>query len=305
MNNLVSTVCVVVPTFRRLSLLRRCLKSIKQQTRQPNEVRVVAADPEERGLVEKALCEIGLRQAIVVCQTHTLLGGEARNLGWRSSESEIIMFIDDDDYWHPEKVAKHVDRHMESLAEVVYSGVVYTFSSPEQDFVRLPKAPVTSMKRALLLDGFCPATTSCVSVRRSSLEIASGFDEALRSYQDWDLWYRLADFCEFALIPEALTYFVQHSGERVSMTTQFRILAAKQLLEKFGRTQDLSDFFSRELIRTIERALVFSARGGDYRSIENVLWEIKKGNLKLLSWRTYWIGIKVVVYSFNHLLRST
>ncbi len=301
MTGLTPNTCVVIPTFRRPLLLERCLRSVYEQTQQADEVKVVASDPGEREAIERIIERIGL-QADVICGGRVLLGGEARNLGWRSSRSEIIMFVDDDDYWDRQKIAQHVRKHIESSAEVVYSGVTYTFSSTERNFVRLARPVPSDMKAALLWDGFCPPTTSCVSVARSALERVSGFDEGLKSYQDWDLWYRLAETCQFAFIRDPLTYFVQHSGERVSMQSGNRIQAAKQLLAKYGSSQELLDFLSRELVRTLERALVFSAKDGDITSFE-ILWsEMKARNLKALHWRTYWILFKMIFYISNSVL---
>ncbi|MCA1476126.1 glycosyltransferase [Bradyrhizobium sp. NBAIM08] len=301
MRNLVPTACVVVPTFRRPELLERCLRSLQEQSQQAHEIKIVASDPAEKETIERMVDLLGLTQADVIAKTRLLLGGEARNVGWRSCCSDIVMFVDDDDYWDSEKIAKHTRKHVESAAEVVYSGVVYTFGSSEQDFVRLARPPASDMRTALLRDGFCPPTTSCVSVTRSALEGASGFDEALKSYQDWDLWYRLAGTCNFASISEPLVYFVQHRGERVSMQSSNRLQAAKQLLEKYGRSQQLLEFLNRELVRTLERALVFSAREGDGTSFPRFWSEVRAGNLKVVHWRTYWISLKMLVYWSNHL----
>jgi glycosyltransferase involved in cell wall biosynthesis len=256
----------------------------------------VASDPAEKETIERIAGRLGLTQADVIASTRLLLGGEARNLGWRACRSDIVMFLDDDDYWDSEKIAKHLRKHIETAAEVVYSGVVYTFDSSEQDFLRLAKPPASDMRTALLCDGFCPPTTSCVSVARFALEGASGFDETLKSYQDWDLWYRLAETCKFVSISEPLVYFVQHRGERVSMQGSNRIHAAKQLLEKYGRSQQLLEFLNRELVRTLERALVFSAREGDATSFPKLWSEVRAGNLKMMHWRTYWISLKMVLY---------
>ncbi len=49
------------------------------------------------------------------------------------------------------------------------------------------------MVRALTLDGLCPPTTEAASPSGvPALEAVGGFDETLPSYQDWELWYRLA-----------------------------------------------------------------------------------------------------------------
>ncbi|MET4447038.1 glycosyltransferase involved in cell wall biosynthesis [Bradyrhizobium sp. GM2.2] len=294
--------CVVVPTFRRPLLLKRCLESILTQTAEANEIKIVASDPDEKETIESIVEEVGLSRAEVVCAGRKLLGGEARNLGWKLCESEIVMFVDDDDYWDQHKIALHLSKHQETTADVVYSGVTYTFHSPQESFIQKAIPAPSDVKSALTGDGFCPPTTSCVSVCRSALEHVSGFDDRLLSYQDWDLWYRLADTCKFASIAEPLTYFVQHSGERVSMQSDKRSAAATQLLEKHGRSKPMLDFLSREYVRTVERSLVFAARNGDFRCIANYWSEARSGSLSFINWRTYWILLKMVVYLPNRQL---
>ncbi|MCK1663443.1 glycosyltransferase [Bradyrhizobium sp. 151] len=290
------TTSVVIPTFRRPLLLERCLESVLRQTRQPDEVKVVASDPHERQAVVEIVRQVGLPQADVISGSHGLLGGQARNLGWKSCTSEVVMFVDDDDYWDDEKIFRHLSRHQETSAEVVYSGVTYVFDSSGKSFPRHAKPLGTNVKAALTSDGFCPPTTSCVSVRRAALESVSGFDDSLQSYQDWDLWYRLADTCKFESIPDPLTYFVQHRGDRVSMQTERRLAAAKQLLHKYGHSTELVNFLDRELLRTIERALVFAAQEGDAECFSRYYSEIQSRRLGVANWRTYWILLKMLAY---------
>jgi hypothetical protein len=55
--------------------------------------------------------------------------------------------------------------------------------------------------------------TSSVMARRDCLEECGGFDESLPLAQDWDLWLRLAQRTEVALLAEPLVCYRRHGGQ--------------------------------------------------------------------------------------------
>ncbi|HJT35319.1 MAG TPA: glycosyltransferase family 2 protein, partial [Pirellulales bacterium] len=92
-------ISVVVPTYRRHDLLRRCLAALAAQQFEGGDYEVIvaddAADPATRRLVETeaetANCDM---RYVPVEKTHG--PAAARNAGWRAARSEFIAFTDDD-----------------------------------------------------------------------------------------------------------------------------------------------------------------------------------------------------------------
>jgi GT2 family glycosyltransferase len=117
----VTSVAVIVPTFRRPGLLRGLLDSLLAGTTVPDEIVVVDNDPE--GSVDPASLPPGVR---------LLLGGfglnvtAARNLGWRTCRADVCLFVDDDNEVEPEAVEMLArgcaDPEVGIAGPVIYSG---------------------------------------------------------------------------------------------------------------------------------------------------------------------------------------
>jgi len=60
-----------------------------------------------------------------------------------------------------------------------------------------------------------------VMFRRSAYELMGGYRQQFYYGQDWDLWYRLAEFGKFLAIPEVL-YRARYSPQAISMTQSHR-----------------------------------------------------------------------------------
>jgi FkbM family methyltransferase len=92
-------VCVLIPTRNRVSLLERSLSSVLDQSSLPDEVVVVndASTDGTRQFLENFVKNHPSTHVIVIHQDVNGGVNVARNQGIRSSSSDWIMFLDDDD----------------------------------------------------------------------------------------------------------------------------------------------------------------------------------------------------------------
>lgn len=105
-------VSVVIPTYRRSDMLPRAIASVLNQTYQNIQVVVVDdnnPDTEYRNntehLMEQYSYEIRVKY-IKHCKN--MNGSVARNTGIDNSDGDIVAFLDDDDFYYPEKIEKQV-----------------------------------------------------------------------------------------------------------------------------------------------------------------------------------------------------
>jgi glycosyltransferase involved in cell wall biosynthesis len=99
-------VSAIIPTHCRPDLVCRAVRGVLNQTYINLEVIVVVDGPEPRTVGQlKSLSEQRLR---VIELQETVRGSEARNIGVREARGEWVAFLDDDDEWLPEKIAKQV-----------------------------------------------------------------------------------------------------------------------------------------------------------------------------------------------------
>lgn len=179
-------ISVVVPTYRRHDLLRRCLEALAAQQFEARDYEVIvaddAADPATRQLVETeaATAKCGIRY-VPIEKTHG--PAAARNAGWRASRSEFIAFTDDDCLPQPGWLAAGV--------EALTGGADAAWGRLEMP---LPPKPTDYQRDAAGLAGAVFVTANCFC-RRAALQKVGGFDERFTAAwrEDSDLYFSLLE----------------------------------------------------------------------------------------------------------------
>ncbi len=109
MNKLVS---VVIPTYKRSSMLIRTIESVLNQSYDNIEIIVVDDNNDDnyRKDTENKLIKYISNPKIKYIKHERNLGGcEARNTGLKEAKGEYICFLDDDDIIYKDKIEKQVE----------------------------------------------------------------------------------------------------------------------------------------------------------------------------------------------------
>jgi glycosyltransferase involved in cell wall biosynthesis len=99
-------VAVVIPTFHRPDLVRRAVRSVLDQSIRDLEV-IVVVDGRDQATCT-ALASLGDRRLQVHVPDRHLGNADARNAGVALSTAPWVAFLDDDDEWLPEKLARQL-----------------------------------------------------------------------------------------------------------------------------------------------------------------------------------------------------
>lgn len=99
-------VSVIIPTFQRPQLVARAMCSALAQTLRDIEVIVVGDGP--TALSADALAEFNNARLVVHQLAERSGANVARNVGVALARGEWVAFLDDDDEWMPEKLARQV-----------------------------------------------------------------------------------------------------------------------------------------------------------------------------------------------------
>ncbi|MCC2256056.1 glycosyltransferase family 2 protein [Ruminococcus sp. CLA-AA-H200] len=111
-NSIKPMVSVIIPTYKRSNMLPRAIASVLSQTYSNIQVVVVDdnnPDTEYRKNTEALMAQYASDERIkYVKHSKNANGSVARNTGIKSSDGEIVAFLDDDDFFYPEKIEKQM-----------------------------------------------------------------------------------------------------------------------------------------------------------------------------------------------------
>jgi glycosyltransferase involved in cell wall biosynthesis len=101
-----SLISCIVPVYNGERYLREALDSILAQTYRPLEI-IVADDGSNDGTAEVAR---GYGQRVTYVRQTNRGYSAAKNLGLSAARGDFVAFLDVDDLWHPEKLARQLAR---------------------------------------------------------------------------------------------------------------------------------------------------------------------------------------------------
>lgn len=211
------TVSIIIPAYGGAQLLGQTIESVLTQTYPNFELIVVDdASPDETGAVVQGYRDPRLRYL-----RHATNQGahQAWLTGLRAAQGDLIACLDQDDYFHPAKLAAHVQLHRERPSIGLSYNARFDLLAPNDRLCGIWPAPVTVTLADLLL-GF-PFAPSDMVLRRDWAFLDGLWDDndtvmagetivnGAEYIYSGRLWYA---GCEFAGIPRALNYRRYHSG---------------------------------------------------------------------------------------------
>src|SRR5262245_10505045 len=202
-------VSVIIPTHNRAHFLRGAIFSVLNQTFQDFEIIVV--DDASNDTTSQVVGSFDDKRLRFIRHETNKGGSAARNTGILASKCDYIAFLDDDDEWLPEKLAKQMDILLTSPPEVgcVYTGFVGVDRTNGKVIGQHIPTKRGNLFNDLLLSN-CIGGTSSVLLKKTSLQKVGLFDESLPRHQDFDLWIRIANHFLFEYVPEPLFKYYFH-----------------------------------------------------------------------------------------------
>jgi glycosyltransferase involved in cell wall biosynthesis len=236
-------VSVVIPTYNGERFLAETLRAVLAQTLERTEL-IVVDDGSTDGSFAIAAAEAP--HARRVRQPNAGVSA-ARNHGLRLANGEFVVFLDQDDIWHPQMLERQVawlDAHPEHDVAVCryqhwhpqsHGG----YEPAEQLWPPLQEGADPEftgwVHHQFLLD--CWALTSGTLMRREAVLAVGGFDEALPYSEDWDLWIRLAQRSRFARLQWPTVLYRHHpvQGSRTTRDRDFRCELLEAASRRYGQ----------------------------------------------------------------------
>ncbi|MDG5492647.1 glycosyltransferase family A protein [Psychroserpens sp. SPM9] len=209
---------VVIPLYNKERHIKTTIESVLNQTFKNFEI-IVINDGSTDASAHQIEAFNDSRIQLFTTENHGV--SYARNYGVEQSSADYICFLDADDIWHRhhlEHIKMMLDRHPKcgmyckaydkKINGTHYKCHYHTISDP--DFL----GPIDDYFEATLVDSI--AYTSSVMIPKMIFKTLGGFNEAIDSGEDTELWIRIAldfDICFYNTISVTIN---QDADNRIS-----------------------------------------------------------------------------------------
>jgi glycosyltransferase involved in cell wall biosynthesis len=202
--NALQTVSVVIPAYNSRDTIQQAVATARAQTLRP--MQIVVVDDASKDDTLQQLEAIAGPDLLVVKSAKNGGGGAARNRGIENAIGDVIAFLDADDLWAPDKLAKQMALlRAQTRESFCFTALEQTNEYGEKHTLpkREPRAG-ESVGDYMLKAGNIMQTSTLLVPRH--LLVQCRFNEKLRRFQDLDFVLSLGDagvaavFCREPLV---------------------------------------------------------------------------------------------------------
>jgi glycosyltransferase involved in cell wall biosynthesis len=239
-------VAVIIPVFNAANTVARAIDSVLGQT-WDGGCEVVAVNDGSTDTTTQVLKRYEDRIAILDQPNRG--PAVARNAAVAHTSAEYIAFLDADDAFNHDKLARTVPRlaSNRTAALIFHDAIALDREGGivASSYVWPERAYAPSLDE--MLAKWWPIVPSTVVIRRSIFEACGGFCEEFKrpGFEDPELWIRAREHGEFIYLPDSLTYYTTSEirTERMEKYMSSRSLFFSHLRQRYGHRAD-------ELIRS-------------------------------------------------------
>ncbi len=231
-------ISVIIPTFNRAWCLRRAIDSVRNQSFKDIEIIIVddGSTDETMDLIFPYLSD----KRIQVISTPNNGVSHARNEGVKHSTGTWVCFLDSDDEWKPHKLMEqleytHNNHFIISQTTEIWNRNGTRVNQPKH--LRKQEGEIFS----ICLEN-CMITPSSVMMTRTLFDEFCGFNEALPTCEDYDLWLRISSMHRVGLLEKDL--MTRYGGHEDQLSAKYpsmdiyRCKAIGNLLTNFELKDD-------------------------------------------------------------------
>jgi glycosyltransferase involved in cell wall biosynthesis len=222
-------VSVVIPAYNAAWCIRRAVDSVLAQDYRDFELIVVDDGSQD----DTAAILAGYGDTVRVISKPNGGLSSARNAGISAAKGEFVAFLDADDWWLPQKLARQITL-MGSRPDLLFCSTASAVQTPAGERLadwRCGVATASTLESIFLANAYVAGSGSAVLAKRAAFSQAGGFDESLLSLEDIDMWMRLAALGGFSCIDETLVC-IEKSAASMSGNLDVMRSAAIQVMHK-------------------------------------------------------------------------
>ncbi|OUS15913.1 hypothetical protein A9Q88_09170 [Gammaproteobacteria bacterium 50_400_T64] len=222
-------ISAVIPTYNNAAFITEAIDSILAQSHPVDEIIVVddGSSDHSEALV-KAIAQ--KTDKLIYIKQQNQGPSSARNRGIEAASGDWIAFLDADDRWPKDKIARQIAAlekepslqlvagdmaETDERGNVLIESMLAKHQLLEQ-FQNLAGRPLNNALTALVKKNFIP--TGTVLVKRAALNEACGFNPDIRFGEDLELWAKIACRHPITCLPQRLMYRRQHGANATQNT---------------------------------------------------------------------------------------
>lgn len=270
-----SLISIVIPTYKRATMLDRAINSCLTQSYQNIEVIVVDdnnPDSEYRKSTSEMMKKYELNSKVKYIKMKKNGGGvKARNFGIENSNGNYIAFLDDDDYFLKDKLKHQLGYMKKNNLDACFTGSE-TYDETKNKLIKIKRYTnfndYNDLLRFHLVEMI--VSTQTFMFKKEILNAVGGFKE-VPAGQEFCLMYNvIKNGFKVGYLDEVLTRICIHSGERIT-TSKKKIEAEKYLLNLKKQHFGILTFKEKQKIRYIYKYNVWKKYQSS-GSIKQYLW---------------------------------
>ena len=273
---------VVIPLFNKKPHIKRSVSSVLQQKCTDFELIVVDDGSTDEGLLE--LNEFSDDRLISFKKDN---GGvsSARNLGIEKSKSKYIAFLDADDEWEPLFLSK-VHEMIENYPRAGMYTTSFKLIDGDNARTRIVGNGLTELNSGKYFQA-CEKRKATINnssstvVRRDLLLKASCFNEKLATYEDWNLWYKIALMSNVVSTSEVLANIYRDAINRSDADKPINkyLLAYESLVCDVERFVQVNDLDLKEITPVFRGKIQSLLKGGVVGKNWDIIVNLKNSKL--------------------------
>lgn len=281
------SVGVVIPAHARPVELRRAIQSVLDQDYDGGLSVVVVFD---RAEPDFTLEQSGKRPVRVLKNDRTPGLAGARNTGIVASDTELVAFCDDDDYWDRRKLIAQVEA-LKNTPEAVLATTAMVVEYDTRSTVRLAGASIVT-HQMLVRSRLSMLHSSSLLFRRSALFGDVGLiNEEIPGSQneDWDILLRAAEIAPIAHVDKPLVHVTWGPSSFFRRRWDTKITSNLWMLEQHPSVRE----DSRAAARLMGKIAFAQACSSNRRKAWS--WSVQTVRRDPRQWRGYLAAVVAVV----------
>ncbi len=228
------TISVIIPAYNQGHFLEAAVGSVLAQT-YPSLEALIIDDGSKDNTAEVARTFKDPRVRYIYQDNRGL--SAARNTGIRHATGEYFSYLDSDDEFLADKLALLLEAFERQSNLGLAAGQAIPIDEDGCQVGKIFDTGLPENPAELLLGN--PLHVGSILVSRSWQEKAGFFDESLRSYEDWDMWLRLARAgCPMKSIARPVSLYRFHTAQMTRDGSQMTE-ATFAVLDKVFASPDL------------------------------------------------------------------